>query len=87
MSTVLLKKKYDALKSSMANQLKKIKIINLIIDLWSNQQMRSCLGITGHYISDQWTLESVILGHVHVVWHAKECANIRVVIMCMRVLR
>ncbi|XP_065907752.1 zinc finger BED domain-containing protein 4-like [Dysidea avara] len=61
LSTVLLKKKYDKLKSSVLDKLKKTDTINLTIDLWSNRQMRSYLGITGHYISDDWNLESVML--------------------------
>ena len=61
LSTVLLKKKYDTLKSSVLQKLKKTDTINLTIDLWSNRQMQSYLGITGHYISDDWNLESVML--------------------------
>ena len=61
LSTVLLKKKYVKLKSSVLDKLKKTDTINLTIDLWSNRQMRSYLGITGHYISDDWNLKSVML--------------------------
>ena len=61
LSTVLLKKKYDTIKCSVLEKLKKTDSINLTIDLWSNQQMQSHLGITGHYISDEWNLESVML--------------------------
>ena len=39
LSTVLLKKKYDTLKSSVLEKLKKTDTINLTIDLWSNRQM------------------------------------------------
>ena len=62
LSRVLLNKIYDSLKSRVVDQLKKTKTISLTIDLWSNRQMRSFLGITAHYISDQWQLESVVLG-------------------------
>ncbi|XP_040565462.1 uncharacterized protein [Lepeophtheirus salmonis] len=33
----------------------------LTIDIWSNRQIQSFLGLTAHYISSQWTLESVML--------------------------
>lgn len=63
LARVLLKKKYDTVKSNLLDQLQKIKYINVTVDLWSNRQMKSYLGMTGHYIiSDQWTLESVMLG-------------------------
>ena len=62
MSGVLLKKKYAEVKQKVLGKLSKEKYIHLIIDLWSNRQMRSFLGITAHYISDQWMLESAMLG-------------------------
>jgi len=46
LSTVLLKNQYDSLKSYVLHQLRKIKTIDLTVDLWSNRQMRSYLGIT-----------------------------------------
>ena len=62
LSTVLLKKKYSTVKNKVLEKLSKTETINLTIDLWSNCQMKSYLGITGHYISEQWILESVMLG-------------------------
>ena len=59
LSTVLLKK---TVKNKVLEKLSKTETINLTIDLWSNRQMKSYLGITGHYISEQWILESVMLG-------------------------
>jgi len=60
--TVLLKEKYESLKSSLCDQLRETKTINLTIDALSCHLNRSQLSITGHYISDQWRLESVMLG-------------------------
>ena len=62
LSTKLLKKKYDHTKTQLLSQLGGTDNINLTLDLWSNRQMRSYLGITGHFISESWTLESVMLG-------------------------
>ncbi|XP_065905197.1 zinc finger BED domain-containing protein 4-like isoform X2 [Dysidea avara] len=61
-STVLLKSKYESLKRSLCDQLRETNTINLTIDIWSNHLNRSYLSVAGHYISDQWSLESVMLG-------------------------
>jgi hypothetical protein len=66
-SGVLLKKKYEEVKQKVLGKLSKEKYIHLTIDLWSNRQMRSFLGITAHYISDQWLLESAMLGCSRVI--------------------
>ena len=62
LSTVLLNKKYLAVKNKILQRLAEVKTIHLTIDLWSNRQMKSCLGITGHYISEDWVLQSFMLG-------------------------
>jgi len=62
LSTKLLKTKYELVKKRIMNQLHGTKSINLTVDLWSNRQMKSYLGVTGHFISEFWTLESVMLG-------------------------
>ncbi|XP_011408936.1 PREDICTED: zinc finger BED domain-containing protein 1-like, partial [Amphimedon queenslandica] len=62
LSNVLLKKKYSVVKNKVIEKVSKATTINLAIDLWSNRQMKSYLGITGHFISKQWELESVMLG-------------------------
>lgn len=73
LSTVLLAKKYDDLKKKLRDKLEKVSSINLTIDLWSNRQMRSYFGITGHYILNEWNLESFVLGCNRVVgWHTAE---------------
>jgi len=61
LSTELLKK-YDNTKTRLLSQLEGISSINLTLDLWHNRQTKSCLGITGHFITESWTLESVMLG-------------------------
>lgn len=62
LSDTLLVKKFDQLKQDITNSFKKVTVINLTIDLWSNRQMHSFLGITAHYITDTWKLEHVVLG-------------------------
>ena len=62
LSNNLLIKKYDKLKAEIKSQLSSVKAINLTIDLWSNRQMRSFIGITGHYFSSEWKLQHIMLG-------------------------
>ena len=61
LSLNLLKNKYDLVKSNVLRQLEGKKALNLTIDLWSNRQMRSYIGITFHFFSDNWELQSVML--------------------------
>ena len=49
LSTMLLKAKYEFLKASLKNQLKQVNCVNLTVDLWTNRQIHSFLGITGHF--------------------------------------
>lgn len=54
-------------RKHLSRNLLKIKLseseaIHLTIDLWSNCQMRSFIGITAHYFSPEWKLQHVILG-------------------------
>ena len=61
LSTTLLQKKYINLKAQTIDHLKGVNTVNLTIDLWTNMQMRSYLGITAHYITAEWKLEQVML--------------------------
>ena len=61
LSTTLLTKKYEQLKAHIKSRLRSVSTVNLTIDLWSNRQMRSYLGITAHYITDEWELEHIML--------------------------
>ena len=57
-----LQKKCDHTKRKLLSQLAGISSINLTLDVWFNSQTRSCLGITGHFITESWTLKSVMVG-------------------------
>ena len=61
LSTVLLKRKYDSVKNKILKQLEGIESINLTLDLWSNRQMKSFLGVTGHFILKDWKMEAMML--------------------------
>lgn len=61
LSTILLKKKYSEIRSDVVHRLESTPSINLTMVLWSNRQMRSFVGITGHFVSDAWKMESVML--------------------------
>ena len=56
----LLYEKSVEVKNDLTHQLKMAQDVCVTIDLWSNRQMKSFIGITGHYILD-WTLKSVML--------------------------
>ena len=56
----LLYEKSVKVKNDLAHQLKMAQDVCVTIDLWSNKQTKSFIGITGHYILD-WTLKSVML--------------------------
>lgn len=52
----------DNMKISILNQLSTMKFVNATLDIWSDRQMRSYLGVTCHYISvDKFTLCSSLL--------------------------
>lgn len=61
LSAVLLAKKYREIRAKVVNHLQNTPSINLTMDLWTNRQMRSFVGITGHFISHNWQMESVML--------------------------
>ena len=46
LSNTLLAKKHRVLKAKIIDHLKGVDTVNLTIDLWSNRQMRSFLGVT-----------------------------------------
>lgn len=60
LSNNLLRKKHDQVKSIVLKKLEAAKA-HLTTDLWSNRQMRSYIGITCHFITNKWELESVML--------------------------
>lgn len=62
LSYVLLQKKYEHIKVTVKETLGKVKTVNLTIDLWSNRQMRSYLGINAHLLTEDWSMESLVLG-------------------------
>ena len=62
LSTKLLKAKYETVKQKVMTKVQQVSCVNLTVDLWTNRQMRSFLGITAHFISNNWEMESVMLG-------------------------
>ena len=62
LSKTLLRNKYDRPKAVVIEHLTTVTTLSLTIDLWSNRQMRSYLGITAHYITGNWKLEHIVLG-------------------------
>ena len=62
LSSKLLKQKFEEVQSSLKQQLNNsVNHLCLTVDIWSSRQMRSYLGITGHFIND-FSLHSIMLG-------------------------
>ena len=59
-SSVLLGQRYTKLFTNVKNSLQNVTGLSITMDLWTNRQMRSFTGITGHYILDS-QLKSVLL--------------------------
>ena len=76
MSTTLLTKKAEEIKTKMTDILQEAECVSLTLDFWSNRQMRGFLGITCHVVKD-WTLLSLMIecqrfrGHhtAENIWH------------------
>lgn len=56
----LLQEKYNEVRDKVNVALQNAQWVSVTLDIWSNHQMRSYLGITGHFIDD-WKLENVVL--------------------------
>ena len=55
-----MKEKYIILRENLTKEFEKVNSISLTTDLWSNRQMRSYIGITGHYTLN-WKMNSVMV--------------------------
>ena len=60
LSTSLLTKKHEAIKSKLRDILAKAEGVSLTLDLWSNRVMKGFLGITCHFILN-WSMYSLML--------------------------
>ena len=60
LSTTLLTKHKDELKSAIISQLHQVEYVSVTLDLWSNRQMKSYLRFTGHFVLHDH-LQSVML--------------------------
>ena len=54
------------MREGIVKRLQKASSICVTVDLWSNRQLRSYIGITAHFINEsEWSLESVMLACSH----------------------
>lgn len=56
----LLQEKYDEVKANIKSRLENAEWVSVTLDIWSSRQMRSYIGVTGHFIGD-WKLHNVVL--------------------------
>ena len=60
LSTTMLMKRKDELKSAIISQLHQVEYVSVTLDLWSNRLVKSYLGLTGHFVLHD-RLQSVML--------------------------
>ena len=60
-TTALLDEQFSITYERVTNQLLNVCTLSVTVDLWSNRQMKAYIGITGHYVSDNWQSKSVML--------------------------
>lgn len=60
LSSVLLPQRASLIESNLKHQMLQDSDISLTIDLWSSRDMRSFIGITGHFVKN-FVLESVMV--------------------------
>ena len=60
LSNEIIKEKYIKMRENLTKEFEKVHNLSLTTDLWSNRQMRSYIGITGHYILN-WRMNSVMV--------------------------
>lgn len=56
-----IKRLYNEHVNLLAKKLKMVKSMSVTTDLWSDKQLRSYLGLTGHYLNEEGQLESTVL--------------------------
>ena len=59
-STNLIEQKYRKIHENIAKNVEQVSSIALTTDLWSNRQMKSYIGNTGHLILD-WKINSIMV--------------------------
>ena len=59
-SQILLVDKYNAIHDSVTEMMETIQELNITLDLWSNRQMKSYIGVPCHYINN-WASGSLLL--------------------------
>ena len=64
LSNILLSNRHDKICTDIICKLSKVSQICLTMDIWSNRQMHSFLGVTAHFINN-FHLESVMLACCH----------------------
>jgi hypothetical protein len=61
-SSKLLPQKQAEVEAKTKAILQESNNVSVMLDMWSNCQMKGFLGITGHFIDHDWSMQSVMLG-------------------------
>ena len=60
LTTQLIQDKASQIEQNMRQRLAEARSVCVTVDMWTNRQIRSYLGMTGYFVDD-WTLKSSIL--------------------------
>lgn len=60
LSTVLIPNKAESVHNKLTKLLGEVPYLSVTVDIWSNRQMRSFIGITAHFIHD-WKLQTAMI--------------------------
>ena len=60
LSTKLIREKYIKIHENLVKKVEQVHSIAMTTDLWSNRQMKSYIGNTGHFILD-WKIHSIMV--------------------------
>ncbi|CAJ1068387.1 zinc finger BED domain-containing protein 1-like isoform X2 [Xyrichtys novacula] len=63
--TKLMEKKYEEIKAKLTNILKKCDSIALTADIWTSVATEAYLGVTGHFLGEDWEVKSHSLTTMH----------------------
>lgn len=65
-SRTFMPRKYEEVRAKVRRQLDGVEAITLTTDLWTSRTTKAYIAVTGHFISQEWTMDSALLGCIPV---------------------
>lgn len=66
LSRTIMPRKYEMMVDRVKQALAGVDSVSLTADIWTSRTAQAYIGLTCHYITDEWVLSSVLLGCVGV---------------------